>query len=161
MVQNNEVLEHVEIGRGSYRNFSGIKSDFNKAGERRFSVFLPPDVAEYLEGVGWYVKHKPSRRDEGEELLQLDVAVGFDRWPPVITLISHDGVRSFLNSENVGLLDSVDIEDATMEIRPYNWEVNGKTGCKAYLKELTVIAKPPRRALNASIHGESGDEDPF
>lgn len=162
MVQNNEVLEHVEIGRGTYRNFSGVKTDYNKAGERRFSVFLPREVAEDLEAIGWYIKHKPPYREGGDDQFQLDIAVGYDRWPPAVTLISSDGTRSLLNEENVGLLDSMDIADATVEIRPYNWEVNGRAGCKAYLKALEVTARPPRRRLNASMRRDGDDDDlPF
>ena len=69
-------------------------------------------------------------------------------------LISQDGTRTYLNEDTVGLLDNTDIERADLELRPYNWEVNGKTGTKAYVKELIVTAKPPRRALNARMHRE-------
>lgn len=158
MVQNNEIIEHAEIGRGSFRNFSGQVTEFNKTGTRMFSLFLPPDLADYLIDIGWYVKVKPPTERREETLYQLDVAVGFDRWPPAITVISADGVRSFLSEENVGILDSADIEDATVEIRPYNWEVNGKTGCKAYLKALEVKLRPPRRALNGRMHRNEDDE---
>ena len=37
MVQDNVRLEDVTIGYGSYRNFSGNKTEYNKAGERKFS----------------------------------------------------------------------------------------------------------------------------
>ena len=163
MVENNEVIEHVEIGRGTYRNFSGNKTDYNKAGSRTFSIFLPQDIAEYLTEQGWYVKTKPPKSEEYDIRYQMDIAVGFDKWPPMITLISADGSRSFLNEDNVSILDTADIEDATVEIRPYNWEVNGKTGCKAYLKELSVKLRPPRRTLNGRLRHDHDDdeEDPF
>lgn len=157
MVEENVCLSDVTIGRGGYRNFSGQKSEYNKAGERRFSVFLPQEAADELEAMGWNIKHKPPRREGDEVLNQLDIAVAFSPYPPTVQLVSHDGTRSYLTEETVGILDNVDIAKADMEIRPYNWEVNGRNGTKAYLKELTVHAKPPRRALNASMR--RGDEE--
>lgn len=151
MVANNEVLQHVFIGTGTFRNFSGIVGTYNKTGERKFSVFLPEDIARDLMDIGWYVKEKAPYREGGDPQFQLDIAVGYDRWPPVVKLTSYDGTVSYLTEENVGILDSIDIEDATVEIRPYNWEVNGKSGCKAYLKELVVVARPPRSTRDASL----------
>ena len=157
MVQENERLEHAQIGRGPYRNFRGERTEYNKGGNRIFTVFLPRDVSDYLEDVGWHVKHKPPYREGEDEQNLLDITVAFDPYPPTVTLISHDGTRTFLNEGNVEILDNVDIADATIEIRPYNWEVNGKSGCKAYLKELVVEAKPPRRSLNARMGREEED----
>ena len=151
MVKENVRLEDVTIGRGGYRNFSGQKTEFNKAGERRFSIFLPEDTAAELENLGWNIKHKPPYEEGEPERLQMDIAVAFEPYPPTVVLVSHDGQRTFLSEESVCILDNTDIERADLEIRPYNWEVNGKTGVKAYLKELVVTAKPPRRALNASM----------
>lgn len=159
MVSENVIINDVNIAPGSYRNFSGIKNDFNKAGNRQFSVFLPADTAAVLEDQGWYIKHKPSKRDPELINNQLDIAVAFDKYPPMIKLVSYDGATSYLNEENVGILDSVDIQKADMEIRPYNWDVNGKTGTKAYLKELTVTARPPRRALSGRMN--SDEDEPF
>lgn len=163
-VNDNEILEHVQIGRGSYRNFGGVKTTYNKTGERKFSVFLPQEVADYMEEVGWYIKHKPPYREGDDPQNQLDIAVSYDTkggkfQPPVIRLTSWDGKETFLNEETAGILDSTDIEDATVEIRPYNYDVDGKTGCKAYLKEMTVVARKPRRALNARMDRDRDDDD--
>lgn len=160
MVEDSIRLTNVTIGRGSYRNFSGTKTEFNKSGERRFSVFLPEDVAAEMEELGWYIKHKPPYRDDAEPLHQLDIAVAFGQYPPTITLISHDGTRTILTKDTVGLLDNTDIAQADIIIRPYNWEVNGKSGTKAYLKEAEITARAPRRALNAAMHRDE-DEDEF
>ena len=163
MVYEYETLEHAQIGRGRYRNFRGEKGEYNKAGNRTFSVFLPDDVADYLIGIGWYVKKKPPYREDGDPINQFDVEVSFDTKggkfpPPSIKLVSSDGTETYLNEENVSVLDTVDIEDAKVTVRPYNWDVNGKTGCKAYLAELEIISKPPRRALNASMRREEEDD---
>lgn len=159
MVTENVRLEDVTIGRGTYRNFSGIKDRFNAAGAKKFTVFLPEAAAQELEDLGWYVRHKPPYREGEEPQNLLDVAVAFEPYPPTVILESFDGTRTYLNDETVGLLDNTDIARADMEIRPYNWEVNGKSGCKAYLKELVVTARAPRRALNASMGGRYDEED--
>lgn len=155
MVNENVIIENAQI---RFRNFSGTKTEFNKAGNRQFSVFLPQETSDILEEAGWYVKHKPPRNEGDDPRNQLDVTVMFGKYPPVIKLISHDGAESYLNEENVGILDSVDIDHATLEIRPYNWEVNGKTGVKAYVRELLVYARPPRRALNGGFSNEEEED---
>lgn len=154
MVNENVTIEDAQI---RFRNFSGTKTEFNKAGNRQFSIFLPQDTADILEEAGWYIKRKPPRNEGDDPRNQLDVSVMFGKYPPIVKLISHDGTESYLNEENVGILDSVDIDHATVEIRPYNWEVNGKTGVKAYVRELLVYARPPRRALNGRLHGDEED----
>ena len=162
MVNDNMILEDVFIAPGSFRNFSGKEGPFNKTGERQFSVFLPTDVADILREQGWYVKHKPATREGYEDREQLDIAVGFEYYPPVAKLVSYDGKETYLNEESIGLLDSVDIDRANVEIRPHNWNVNGKTGVKAWLAEITVWAKAPRRGLNARLRPrEEEDEDEF
>ena len=158
MVENNEILEHVYIAPGSYRNFSGRIDAFNKTGDKKFSVFLPADVAADLESIGWYIKHKPPYQEGGDPQYQLDIAVGYDRWPPSVKVKASDGTETYLTQETVGILDSMDIADATVEIRPYNWEVNGKMGCKAYLRELTVTARPPRSTRNARMQRRDTEE---
>lgn len=164
MVYENVRIEHVDIGRGRFRNFSGIRSEFNKLGNHEFSVFLPPAAADELQQLGWYVKRRPPYREGEDEQCQMDITVSYDtkdgKFPkPLVKLVSWDGVEQLLNEETIGILDSTDIDDAEMEIRPYNWEVNGKSGCKAYLQELTVRAKPPRRALDGRRH--VADEEDF
>ena len=154
MVTENVVIENAQI---RFRNFSGTKTEFNKPGNRQFSIFLPQDTADILEEAGWYIKHKPPRNEGDDPRNQMDITVMFGKYPPMIKLISHDGAESYLNEENVGILDSVDIDKANLEIRPYNWDVNGKTGVKAYVKELHVYARPPRRALNGSLNDEEDD----
>ena len=37
------------------------------------------------------------------------------------------------------MLDRIDISSVDMDLRPYDWDVNGKTGRTAYLQSINVI----------------------
>ena len=37
------------------------------------------------------------------------------------------------------MLDEIDISSVDMDIKGYDWEVNGKTGKSAYLQAINVI----------------------
>ena len=158
-VQESFRIEDAYIPNGTWRNFSGVVTEMNKTGERKFNIFLPEGLASLMEDIGWHVKHKDPRREGDDVLNFIEVTVSWKKNPPVITLISYDGTRTNLTEANVSILDSTDIETATVELNPYNWDVNGKTGVRAYLKELIVEAKEPRRAYSGSFNRDEDDDD--
>ena len=134
MVNKNIVIENARIG---FRNFSGKEGKFNPAGRRNFCVFLDSDLARTLEGDGWNIRWLQPRDDEDEEQAYLQVAVSFDNIPPKMILVSSNG-KSQLDEESISILDWAEIENVDLIIRPYNWDVNGKSGVKAYVKSMYV-----------------------
>ena len=37
------------------------------------------------------------------------------------------------------MLDEIDIQSVDLDVRPYDWEVNDKTGRTAYLQAINVV----------------------
>ena len=46
------------------------------------------------------------------------------------------------------MLDNIDIACVNLDIRPYDWEVNDKTGRTAYLQGMEVIQELDRFAAD-------------
>lgn len=129
-----------------YRNFSGLGSKFNREGDRNFSVIIEDeDMARELIDAGWNVKIKEPR-DEGDiPFMHLPVKIKFnDRGPNVY--LQSGGNRVKLDEESVSCLDDVDILNVDLDLRPYDWEVNGKNGRTAYLHSMCVTQEVDRFA---------------
>ena len=136
MVKNNKILfEDADI---IFRNFKGEEGQYNREGDRNFAVLInDPKVVEALLDDGWNVKFLKPQDDDGEEQAYLQVSVNFKGRPPMIYMISSKG-KEQLSEDIVELLDYVDIRTVDMILNPYNWNVNGKSGVKAYLEKLFV-----------------------
>ena len=131
-----------------YRNFSGEGSKFNREGDRNFSLIIDdPEVADELVAQGWNVKIREPREEGDNPFIHLPVKVKFNDRGPRIYLITGDR-RNELDEESVGILDNVDIISVDLDIRPYDWEVNGKTGRTAYLHSMRVIQEVDRFAMD-------------
>jgi hypothetical protein len=124
-----------------FRNFSGAEGQYNAKGKRNFNVLLEQDEAVAMKADGWNVKYLMAREEGEEDQPRLEVAVNFaGRNPPLVVLITTRG-RTTLTEDMVSLLDWADIIKVDMIIRPYEWEVNGRTGVKAYLKSIYVTIR--------------------
>lgn len=134
MVRSNISIENAVI---KFRNFSGKEGKFNPQGRRNFCVFLDEDVAKNLAEDGWNVRWLQSKEEGDPDQAYLQVAVSYDNIPPKITLISSKG-KTILTEETVNVLDWAEIKEVDLIIRPYNWDVNGKSGVKAYVKSMYV-----------------------
>ena len=68
----------------------------------------------------------------------LPVKIKFNNRGPAAYVVSGDQVTK-LNEDTIDMLDEIDIQSVDMDVRPYDWEVNGKEGRSAYLQAINVI----------------------
>ena len=129
----------IDDARIVYRNFSGTGSKFNREGDRNFAVVIPDqDVVDELVNRGWNVKIKPPRDEDDTPFMFLPVKIKFNERGPKVYLQSGDKTVE-LDEESIDCLDDVDILSVDLDIRPYDWEVNGKQGRTAYLQSIHVV----------------------
>lgn len=144
----------VEDAQIIFRNFEGKETQYNRKGDRNFSVVLPPDVAIQMLEDGWNVKFSEPREDGDEGTYHIQVAVSYKNRPPRVVLITSGG-RTQLNEDAIEVLDFADIQTADLIARGYNWVVGDKSGTKAYLQTLFVTIREDDLERKYKIH-----EDP-
>lgn len=134
----------IDDARIIYRNFAGVASKFNRAGDRNFAVVIPNqeicdmltnDVNEY--GASWNVKIKPPRDEDEDPFITLGVKLKFTNRGPAVYLKSGDNMIK-LDEESINCLDDIDIAKVDLDIRPYDDTINGKPFRAAYLLSMRV-----------------------
>jgi len=153
----------VENARILFRNFAGKPSKFNAEGKRNFCLIVDNDIAEELKEIGWNIKYLNPRDPDDAPQAYLQVAVAFDNFPPNIWLITGKK-KTKLNEDTISILDYAEIENIDIIVRPYTWEVNGKGGIKAYVKNMyvTIVENEfEKKYRNFEDDEEDDEETPF
>ena len=144
-----------------FKNFEGRGDKFNRAGDRNFSLLIEdPNTADALVKEGWNVKIKPGRDEDEEPFMRLPVKVKFTEYGPNVYLRTLDRVNK-LDEESISCLDNIDIESVNMDIRPYDWEVNGRTGRTAYLQSMEVVQRIDRFSARYGGNDVDGERLPI
>ena len=146
----------IDDARIVYRNFSGTGSRYNREGDRNFAVVIPDkEIADALIENGWNVKIKPPREEGDSPFMYMPIKVKFNDRGPNVYLVTGKRMNR-LDEESVSCLDDVDIQSVDMDIRPYDWEVNGRSGRSAYLQSIKVTQRIDRFAAE-----NEEEEEPF
>ena len=134
----------LEDARIIYRNFAGAAGKFNREGDRSFAVIIPDEATkDMLVEAGWNVKIKPPRDDFDEPFMFLPVKVKFNNRGPAAYFRSGNSVKR-LTEDTIDILDEIDIMSVDMDLRAFDWEINGRTGRTAYLEAIDVVQRVDR-----------------
>ena len=147
----------IDDARIIFKNFKGRGDKFNREGDRNFSLLIEDEnTANALIKEGWNVKIKPGREEGDDPFMRLPVKVKFTDYGPNVYLVTGNR-RNELDEESIGCLDNIEIESVDMDIRPYDWEVNGRTGRTAYLQSMEVVQRIDRFAARYSGNDADGE----
>ena len=150
--------ENAHIG---FRNFSGIKSERNRNGDRQFTLILDDlEEAQMYKDMGWDVYFRTPQSDpDAEQYGVIYVTVRFDVIPPEIYKV-YNGNAVQLNEHTVGQLDKDRIVHVDLELSPYNGNhQDGSPKVTAYLKTMYVTIAPNRFADKYAHLNYVTDED--
>lgn len=140
MAKSNIVMENARL---IFRNFEGREEKYNRKGDRNFGLIIEdPEVAQQLAEDGWNIKElTPKNNDDYDDtpeiIYWLPVTVRFDNVPPKVMLVTRRK-KTRLNEDNINTIDYANIAKVDLTVTPYDWEVNGKSGTKAYLQTMYV-----------------------
>lgn len=119
-----------------FRNFEGREGQYNRKGDRNFAVIIPSEeLAQQMLQDGWNVKYLNPREEGDDPTPYIQIAINFQNKPPKIITITSSS-RTVITEDTVELLDWAEFLNVDLIINAYVWEVNGKSGVKAYLKSM-------------------------
>jgi hypothetical protein len=128
--------------------FSGKETPMNRKGDRNFGLVLTQEKADELKADGYLVKVYRPKGEDGQPDMSVDGIIyikcklNFESSRPprvnLVTCIDDVCKRTPLDSTNITLLDSADIEMVDCKIGPYDWKNASGEGRAAYVQNLFV-----------------------
>lgn len=147
----------IDDARICFRNFAGEADKYNRAGDRNFALVIEDvETKDALIAEGYNVRVKPPRDEDDTPFMYLPVKIKFNDRGPYAYLVTN-GRKVQLDEESIDCLDKVYILRCDMDIRPYDWDVNGKSGRTAYLQSIQVY----QQNLDRFAEEEYPGEEPF
>lgn len=154
----NIVISNATI---KYKNFAGKGTKFNRPGDRNFCVVIDDaEIAQTLAADGWNVKIRAPKEEGDKPEYILQVKVAFNAYPPEVNMYTKKRAAK-LNEDTIEQLDYVVFEKVDLTIRPYSYEVSGRSGISAYLKYLHVTIEEDFHASDYDRYYTPNDEMPF
>lgn len=142
MADRNFIIENANLMWGSYKNFSGRATKYNRQGARNFCLIIDdPAMANQMMEDGWNVKIRAPKSDDDVPTYYISVNVSYGNSyfgdPSIVRMTSTTKVE--LTEDTVGQLDEDEILSADVVIRPHrSTDDAGNTRIKGYLKEMYV-----------------------
>lgn len=144
-----------------YRNFAGLKTDYNEAGNRNFCIKVDEADVEDLLGANINVK-----RNKDEEPY-FKVNIRYENIPPTIVRVKslEDGrkIKTVIEEDNLKMLDKALIAEATISVSPYYSKKNRRWTCYLSAMMFTPLVDPVQEEIDAldSVYPTEEDEVPF
>ena len=133
---NRDMVEFSDV-RIIHRNLRGIKKEFNREGNRGFSIVLTQDEANDLLERGYNVRIRQAQDNPDDTFCFLPVTVNYNNIPPRIYRVTAEKM-TLLTEANVGVIDTSDIVNVNLTVNARYWEINGKHGIKPYVNVMYV-----------------------
>ena len=170
-----------------FRNFSGRETDYNRAGDRNFSVVIPSvEEAIRLYNAGWNVQIRPkeqatrvemktacktfderiewlsSRGELDDALFHLKVSVSYkypEKQPKIYLVRGDDHKMVRMTESNISTLDKAEIVNIDLTINPSYWSKAGRSGYMAFLKTAYVTIQESEVSMKYRDYYEDGEEE--